>query len=144
MPSLALLLYVYLSFCTSQALGASQTWKTSGFTDGNWNMPTNWIGGLVPGQNSTNGLSGDTATFNGPNNLMVTVDSTRSVNSILFDTNSAGSFTLQTGTLYVTNGGSISVSDTVVNSQTINSAIFLSPNGSASYLFANDSITRMA
>src|SRR5687768_15469246 len=100
-----------LSAASVQA--ADQTWKSSGFTDGNWATGANWVGGAAPGASSTAGTDPDTATFNGASNLTVTVDATRSIKNITFDTASAGAFTLQTGTLHLTNAGAVTINSSV-------------------------------
>ncbi|MEX0776966.1 MAG: autotransporter-associated beta strand repeat-containing protein [Phycisphaeraceae bacterium] len=127
--------------CGSAAHAASAIWKTAGFTDGDWATATNWVGEAAPGVTGTGGTNTDVATFNGASNTTVTVDTQRSIGSILFDTADAGAFTLQTGTLYVVNGGNITIADTVVNAQTITSPIiFTNATSSKTYAFTNNSV----
>jgi len=99
---------------SSQA--ASDTW--SGAIDGNWSTPTNW-GAAAPG--ATSGTTNtDTATFNiNPTNKIITIDTGRNLQSILFDTASAGSYTIGSlgvnggNTLNLTSAGTITISSTV-------------------------------
>lgn len=124
-------------FICINMFAADQTWKSSGFTDGNWATGGNWVGNAVPG-GATGTTNGNTATFNGAANLAVTVDSTRNIKSILFDTG-AGEFVFSNGGLFLTNAGSITINSGVTSSQTFNTPLTLSPTGSATYSFINNS-----
>ncbi len=125
-----------ISFSGS-AQAADQTW--SGTTDGSWATGTNWSGNAVPG-GATGVSSGDTATFNSSVNTTVTVDATRNIKNILFDTG-AGAFTFGGGILVFTNAGAITMNAGVANTETINSNILLSTTASSTYSFINNSST---
>jgi hypothetical protein len=105
---------ILTGFLVPAARAADQTWQSTGFADGNWNVGGNWIGGAAPGA-STGATNGDTATFNGGANLSVTIDAGRNVKSILFDTASAGAFNFSGGPLTITNAGSITLNSTVAS-----------------------------
>lgn len=122
---------------SGSALAADQTW--SGTTDGNWATGTNWSGGAAPG-GATGGASGDTATFNNNVNTTVTVDATRNIKNILFDTG-AGAFSFGGGLLVLTNAGAVTMNAGVANTETINSNILLSATASSTYSFINNSST---
>ena len=103
-------------------------WATNG--SGTWSTSSNWTGG-VPA------VSPDTATFgpgltSGP--ATVTLDSSRSLASLTFNTTGANSYTLNASgasTLTLTNATFLSVGATLVNSggsQTINVPLVLGSN----------------
>ncbi len=114
-----------------------------GLTDSTWSTDANWNGAAAPGA-VTGVVSLDTATFLDAVNLGVTVDAYRNIQNILFDTASAGAFTLSGGQLVVTTGGAVTINGTVVNTETINSNILLSSATSATLSLLNNSTTAAA
>ena len=116
----------------STGLAATSIW--TGSIDTLWTNSGNWTGG-VPG-GATGATNGDTATFNTGAVGTVTVDATRNIKNIFFDT-TAGAFTLAGGGLVLTNGGAITLNDNVGASQTISSPITLSTTASSTYSFLN-------
>jgi len=108
---------------SSHSWGASQTW--TGATDANWAMGANWSGTPVPG-------SGDTATFNATitngngTTSPVVIDLNRQVQALLFDTANASAYVIGTtggNALRFNSGGSVTLTSSVVNTQTINAPI---------------------
>lgn len=113
--------------CSAQA--ASATW--TGTTDGTWATGSNW-GGTPPG--STVGATNtDTATFNdaGNGNTSITVDASRNLQFITFDTASVAAYTIGSAgvnggnALTFTNGGKISLTSTVTATETFNAPLSL-------------------
>ncbi|MBU6223035.1 MAG: autotransporter-associated beta strand repeat-containing protein, partial [Planctomycetes bacterium] len=138
------------------AFATSGTW--TGTTDASWNVVTNWstTSGSSPGivytANATN--TTDVATFNSsPGNgngttNPVLIEVNRMIGRIVFDTASAGSFTIGpvSGTTVFTFGNNLTilnVTSSVTSSQTINYPVALhlpsSTNGAAT--ISNDSTT---
>jgi fibronectin-binding autotransporter adhesin len=110
------------------ALAATGTWNTT-TTNGSWATTGNWNGG-VPG-------TGDTATFSGTSNNQTIVTGTITLGSLLFDTASVGAYTVGgaaagTGQITLDNNGSITVTASATNSQTINAKIVLGASGTVS------------
>ena len=98
--------------------------------DNNWANSANWYGGIVPGA-TTGVTSTDTATFatSGNGHVAIVPDANRNVQSISFDTPSAAAYTIGTvsggNPLYLTDGGTIRTTSTVVNTETINAPLIL-------------------
>ena len=91
------------------AQAAAETWigGTGNWIDGTWSPD-----GIAPG--ATSGITNqDIATFNGSSTGVVTVDSYRNLLGI---DDSGGLWTLQGGTLYMSNGGTIDTSGSGTNS----------------------------
>lgn len=132
-----------LTLCLEQsAFAANGTWNgTAG--DGLWGSAGNWTGGL-PG-------TGDAATFsgNGGGFANIGLGLGVTVNSILFTSASAASYTIGGGvvnseTLTLDNGGAITISGSVVQDQFFNAAVILGADGTASsYTFTNGSTTNL-
>ena len=82
----------------------SGTWNAT--IGGSWSTSTNWQNGSVPGSNPF-----DTALFGntiGSNAVVVTMDGSRSLSSLAFNTSGTGSYTINPGTggtLTLTNSG---------------------------------------
>jgi autotransporter-associated beta strand protein len=145
---------IVLSLHSAQA--ASATWN--GLQNNNW-IPSqtggnqNWSTGnhMFPGAVNTT-TNTDTATFNiAGGNPTITLNpsliaggTTLNVQSITFDTASVGAFTIGTTggpTLRLTNGGTIQMTSTVANNETVNAPIELEPASSStagSYTFTNN------
>ena len=117
---------------------ASTSWKDSGFTDNNWNVGGNWYSGSAPGLADSSGATNDSATFLGTNNLIVTVDATRSIGTIQFDA-LASAFTLQGGHLYLANSSQIYVELGGTKAQTVFTPITLSPVAGGNNAFYDNS-----
>ncbi len=112
---------------TDRMHAASGTWTSS--SNGNWVTAGNWSASPVPGTTSGNG-NADAATFNTATGVTVTVDSHRALTTVNYDTN-AGSFTLNSGGLFLASGGSINLLSTITSSgqtETINTPV--TTNGS--------------
>jgi autotransporter-associated beta strand protein len=89
---------------------ASDSWKMD--TAGNWDLGSNWTSGSAPGYASGFGDSNstDVATFAGTLTTLrtVTVDANRNIGGITISNNpSANRYTLQSGSLLLSNGGKI-------------------------------------
>ncbi len=121
---------------------ATEAW-TGGANTGAWQISGNWQAGAIPG--NTTGTPGnytntDTATFNGPGNgqLAITPDSNRNLQSIVFDTASAGAYVVGTtggNPLLLTNNGGIQTTPTVTNTETVNAPLVI--EGAASTITSN-------
>lgn len=120
------------------ALAASGTWL--GTVDGVWSTEANWSATPVPG-------SGDTATFASGGGPLDTIDlgSGVTLNAILFDTAAVDPFVIGAGavdsqSLTLNNGGTITVAATVTNNQSINAALTLGTDATAqTYTLTNNS-----
>ncbi|HYO11492.1 MAG TPA: autotransporter-associated beta strand repeat-containing protein, partial [Tepidisphaeraceae bacterium] len=142
------------------ARAASQTWSATP-TDALWTTAANWTGNAVPG--TLNAASTDLATFNTPianvggvnigdASNPITIDATRTIAGILFDTANVGSYQIGSAsgsplTLYTNQGNSsIRMSAAVTSSQVIaNPLIFRQPSSTnGRYTFLNDSTTSTA
>jgi len=88
------------------AQGADSSWNVD--AAGTWNTAGNWLGSVIPGTTSGS-TSPDTAYFNFTLNAArtVTVDAGRNVAGISFGNTSNFGYTLNPGTLVLTNGGTI-------------------------------------
>src|ERR1700677_1738156 len=124
----------------SPGFAASGSWLATG-TDGNWSSAGDWSG-AVPG--TTTGTPGaiygngvDTATFNNAGNghTTITIDATRQVAAIVFDTNAA-SYTIGSAganggnALSLGNGNAITLASTFAGSnttETFNAPLLLIP-----------------
>ena len=104
---------------------ASAAWTGAAGPIRTWNTPTNWSPNTVPG-------SGDTATFNGPGNGNTHIDllSGVTINTIVFDTASAATYTIGLGlpgtqTLTLNDSGAITVNSTVTHEELIAANVIL-------------------
>jgi fibronectin-binding autotransporter adhesin len=97
------------------------TW--TGGTDSNWATNTDWSGNIAPGSNSST-TNTDTALFNnaGNGNTAITVDASRNLQNIVFDTSSAA-YSFSGGSLLGTSGGEILINPTVGSSETFNTPL---------------------
>ncbi|MCS7033610.1 MAG: autotransporter-associated beta strand repeat-containing protein [Phycisphaerae bacterium] len=118
------------------ALAANGTWVASSNTS--WNSAAAWLSGTIPGNNSgTLGTSTDVATFTSLGlssastlPIVVGVDPGRNIHSMIFDnftipetsTNAYRIGTVGGNPLYLSNGGVIRMTDTVVSSNPSNAA----------------------
>ena len=130
--SLPLIVAAASVFAGNAALAASATWNSAG-TSVNWTSTTNWGGNAAPGGTTIN--NPDTATFasavvegvgSSGNPIIVDTSPTRYINYITFDTANAGAFTIGATSgngFTLTNGGAITMTSSVVNSQTINAPV---------------------
>jgi autotransporter-associated beta strand protein len=125
-----------LALClTAQADSGAWT----GTENVSWTNSANWTASPFPS-------GSDEATFNGSGNANTVIDLTglASILNITFDTASAAAYTLGSGgtngqTLTLENSGTMALSNTVANSQTVNAAVLLGTNTvSASYTFRSD------
>jgi fibronectin-binding autotransporter adhesin len=119
---------LFIGLTAIPAVAQTGTWKTS-TTNGSWATTGNWNGG-VPG-------TGNTATFSGTSNNQTIVTGTITLGSLLFDTASVGAYTVGgaaagTGQITLDNNGSITVTASATNSQTINAKIVLGASGTIS------------
>lgn len=125
----------FLLWINQNVFAANASWTGLG-ANGNWTTTGNW-NPSVPGA-ATGTANGDTAAFAVNLNTSVTVDATRNIKNITFNTG-AGAFSFSSGSLVLTNAGAITISSGVTNSQTFNSPILLSPTNGATYSFINNS-----
>ncbi len=120
-----------------------------GVTDTNWATSTNWSTGVVPGA-ITGTVNTDTALFNqnAPHSPL-TIDAGRNLQNITFD-NSGGLLTtsLTVGAtsgpaLLLTAGGTIQLTSTVANSQTVAAPLVFEGSG-ATFTFSNNATSSSA
>jgi fibronectin-binding autotransporter adhesin len=119
----------------SSTHAANGTWNVD--AAGNWTTAGNWLNGTVPGVSGTTFTSTDVATFSTTLTAgrTITVDANRNVKDILFSNSSGFGYTLSSGTLRLTNGGSIeSTAGNGDHIDTISSAVVLASGGTASFL----------
>ncbi len=123
---------------------ADSTW--TGQVDFNWNVDANWSNNAPGSAAGLSGTSTDTATFNTPGGgtgTEIIVDSGRNIGSIVWDiatgTNARTLGTTTGNTLYLTGGGSASVTATTAagTSPAIGAPVVLLGN----YSFINNSTT---
>jgi len=131
-----LLAALLVGFAPFSLQAASNLWSSG--TNGDWDVAGNWQGGInVPGSTSVTG-NADTASFLTNPGVVVSVDSNRSLLSLVFGGN-AGSYTLSGGSLILTGGNTGSSSYLAANlagsnlTQIISTPIFVTGN----YTFAN-------
>jgi autotransporter-associated beta strand protein len=124
----------------SVSRAASGTWQ--GTVDDTW-AGVNWSSSPVPG-------TGDTATFNNTGNGFTTIDlgAGVTIGNLLFDTAGASPYTIGLGavgsqTLTLNDGGSVTMSPTVVSNQTLNASLILGTATAASYALTNNSATNI-
>ena len=104
---------------------------------GDWTTNSNWLPALVPGAAAPSVDNADTANFWNSSPVMtapitVTVDEGRNIQFISFGNTTTFGYTLQTGTLVLTNGGTVETIATNGNhTDTINSAIAIQGDGGA-------------
>jgi autotransporter-associated beta strand protein len=122
---------------TSRA--ASATWN--GTVNATWSNAANWSASPVPGV-------ADTATFskagNGNTNIDLTTGVGITVSNIVFDTSSAGPYTIGIGgaggqMLTLPVNGAITVNSPVTSPQLFNASVSLGTNAAGNYFFANNS-----
>ncbi len=116
-----------------QILGGATTipYWTGGNSNTNWSDTGNWFGGVVPGStsgtaNTDTALFSQTVTFN-----PLTIDTGRNVMNITFDTAAVSSTIIGTTTgpaLFLTAGGTIQSTSTIVNPQAVNAPLVLEGN----------------
>lgn len=88
------------------AVAADGSWNTD--TAGGWATGTNWLGSIIPGSTTaTNSTDIATFGFTLAGARAVTVDANRNVGGITFSNTSAFGYTLNTGNLRLSNGGTI-------------------------------------
>ena len=142
-PSALLGSIAALTLCLAQtASGASGTWNGTA-ADGLWGSAGNWTGGL-PG-------SGDTATFDSAGGGFTTISLGLgvTVSAIIFNSSAAAAYTIGSGavnseTLTLNNGGSITMAGSVVQNELFNAAIVLGTDATAAtYTFTNNSATNL-
>ncbi|MEI6336467.1 MAG: autotransporter-associated beta strand repeat-containing protein, partial [Methylococcaceae bacterium] len=108
--------------------------------NGSWVDAANWQGGDVPGLAAPGTTSPGTATFSKTltDHRAVTVDSGRNIGNIVFNNTSAFGYTLQTGALALTNGGTIqSLSTNGGHIDTVSSDIALQGNNGTAAFTSN-------
>jgi len=117
------------------AQAADGSWNVN--ADGSWTAAGSWTGGTIPGSNSTT-TSTDIATFGLPLTAgrTVTVDANRNIAGITLSNNSAFAYQLNSGSLLLSNGGTIQTAAANGNhSDWINTSIYIQGNGgSASFI----------
>ena len=135
------------------AANSNSTWLNSGSTNGNWNQPTNWVSGVVPGATvAITGTNADTsvATFNtavgtfGTTGSPVVIDSaSENIKGITFDT-AAGNYFIGTtvgNPIYLSSTGLIQILATLTATnavETINAPLVIE-GASGTYSLTNNS-----
>ena len=131
----ACLLAAAMLFPIRFAQAADGSWNVN--DAGSWTTAGSWTGGTIPGSNSTT-TSTDIATFGLPLTAArnVTVDANRNIAGITFSNNSAFAYQLNSGSLLLSNGGTIQTAAANGNhSDWINTSIYIQGNGgSASFI----------
>ncbi len=130
---------VTVCVCVERSLAASGAW--TGAESAAWTNSANWSGASYPGS-----AAGETATLDtaGNGNTVLDLLGLRSIRTITFSGAGAAAYTLGTGgangqTLTLESAGTLALSNSVVNSQTVNAAVLLGTNTStATYTFQND------
>jgi autotransporter-associated beta strand protein len=99
----------------------------TGATSTSWNVAGNWSGG-IPGATSGT-ANANTATFNrSATNSPTTIDAGRNIENITFDTASVSALTVGStagNALLVTTGGTMQITSTVTNAETVNAPLVL-------------------
>jgi autotransporter-associated beta strand protein len=122
------------------ARAATDTWAGTGSTTftNNWNLGTNWSSNpSVPG-------AADTALFNSaPTNTAPTLSASSFIGNITFDTSTAAAYNIGGGgfNLTLSNSGTVQITGTVVNAQTISAPLILGGNGTFNNLATSSSAT---
>jgi autotransporter-associated beta strand protein len=126
-------------------MSATAAWATDGAWQGTvnalWTNSANWNASFYPGSGA-----GETATFDtaGNGNTVLDLLGLDSLRNITFSGVGAAAYTLGTGgangqSLTLESSGTLTLSNTVVNSQTVNATVLLGTNTStATYTFQND------
>jgi len=112
-----------------RGLAADGSWNTN--NAGTWSTSSNWLGSVIPGSTTATN-SADIATFGFTLTAgrTVTVDANRNIGGITFSNTSAFGYTLQTGNLLLSNGGTIQTATAAgAHTDTISSAIAIQGNG---------------
>ena len=124
-----------------QPLQAATFFWDDGGGDGLWSTVTNWDDVSAPG-------TGDTATFNAASAItIIDLGTGVTIGTLAFDTASAAAYTIGAGgvnsqTLTLDNGGSITMASTVAADQLIHAVVTLGNDDTAStYTLDNDSLT---
>ena len=129
-----LLTIVMALLVATGAQAISDSWKAD--ASGSWDFGDNWTGGNVPGTTTSDNT--DVATFGVAltTDASVLVDVTRYIGGISFGNASAYKYTLNTGTLYLNNGGVIqTLSGNGNHADAINAAIQISGTSAATAFF---------
>jgi autotransporter-associated beta strand protein len=125
-------------------LGTTSSW--SGAANNSWANMANWESSAAPGATSGTNSNDTVVFYSNPTNSGPAIDAGRNVQTILFESANVGSLTLGTAngnSLLLTAGGSIQVTSTVVNPQTINAPLVLEGTN-ALYTFDSDSTSATA
>ena len=136
MTTAAVLVALSQSHCAS---AANATWN--GSVDPTWANGANWTPSPAPGAVGVV-TNTDTALFNSAGNgdTSITIDSSRNIQNITFDTASAATYTFTGGILVGTNGGEIQMTPSVIDSQTFIATFSLK----TSFTFANNAASPTA
>ena len=123
---------------------ASDSWKTD--AAGNWNAGASWTGGNVPGNASGvgNSNSADVATFSTAltADRIVTVDANRNIGGLTFSNTSTNKYTLQSGGLLLSSGGTIQrLGTTGAHSDQITTPVTIMGDGGSANFSNNATLT---
>lgn len=134
-----------VSLLSAHALAADSTWTGSG-GDALWTTAGNWGAGGVAGDTAvitgTDVGNPDVATFDDYVNPKITVDAYRNVKAFTF-LPGAAAYTFETGSLVLSNTGSITVAGGVDKTQTFDGPLLFVP-AAATITFSNNSLTNGA
>lgn len=120
----------------SDLRASDATWSSTA-SSGDWAYGSNWVGAISSGATGTTD-NPDTATFStGSSTLTIIPDASRNIMSLIFSSSSVGAYTIGTTTgnaIRLSEGGSIQLTSTVNNTETLNAPLLLQGN----YSFTNN------
>jgi fibronectin-binding autotransporter adhesin len=130
-----------LIIASQSSRAASATWLNTG-TNATWNTSSNWAGGVAPGSNAT-----DIATFNSAVGTVGTVanpivfpSNDYELLNLVFDTASVGAFNIGTtngNALEFVSGGGMTMTSTVLNTETVDAPLQSKGTTARMYLINN-------
>lgn len=117
----------------SDLRASDATWSSTA-SSGDWAYGSNWVGAISAGNTGTTD-NPDTATFStGSSTLTIVPDASRNIKSLIFSSSSVGAYTIGTTTgnaIRLSDGGSIQLTSTVNNTETLNAPLLLQGNYAA-------------
>lgn len=124
-------------FTGASAFAADASWSL-GTGGGNWNQDSAWTPAAAPGLTNGNTTSTDNATFDSTTrtvNSTIAVDTGRNIGNITFSTTNTFGYTLSSGSLVLSAGGTVLANGAGTGQNNINSPVTLQGH----YTFTADS-----